>query len=106
MKTKVTHIGIYTPNLERLKDFYIKYFDAKCNDKYVNSKGFSSYFLTFDSDVRVEIMANTKLEYHKFVDLESGMNHLAFSVGTLAYLYGHAFLQEASVRCRYCQCRY
>ena len=82
MKTKVTHIGIYTPDLERLKDFYIKSFDAKCNDKYVNSKGFSSYFLTFDSDVRVEIMANTKLEYHKFVDLESGMNHLAFSVGT------------------------
>lgn len=82
MKAKVTHIGIYTMDLERLKDFYMKYFDAKCNEKYVNSKGFSSYFLTFDSDVRVEIMANTNLEYHAFQDLESGMNHLAFSVGT------------------------
>lgn len=82
MKAKVTHIGIYTMDLERLKDFYVKYFDAKCNEKYVNSKGFSSYFLTFDSDVRVEIMGNTHLEYHPFQDLESGMNHLAFSVGT------------------------
>ncbi len=82
MKVKVTHIGIYTTDLERLKDFYVKYFDAECNEKYVNSKGFSSYFLTFDSDVRVEIMANTHLEYHAFKDLESGMNHLAFSVGT------------------------
>jgi lactoylglutathione lyase len=27
-------------------------------------------------------MANTHLEYHPFKDLESGMNHLAFSVGT------------------------
>ncbi len=82
MKAKVTHIGIYTMDLERLKDFYMKYFDAECNEKYVNSKGFSSYFLTFDSDVRIEIMANTNLEYHAFKDLESGMNHLAFSVGT------------------------
>ena len=33
MKAKVTHIGIYTPDLERLKEFYIKYFDAECNEK-------------------------------------------------------------------------
>ena len=82
MKAKVTHIGIYTVDLERMKDFYVKYFDAECNEKYVNDEGFSSYFLTFDSDVRVEIMGNTNLEYHAFKDLESGMNHLAFSVGS------------------------
>ena len=82
MKAKVTHIGIYTVDLERMKDFYVKYFDAECNEKYVNDEGFSSYFLTFDSDVRVEIMGNTNLEYHVFKDLESGMNHLAFSVGS------------------------
>ncbi len=82
MKTKITHIGIYTIDLERMKDFYVKYFDAKCNDKYVNQKGFSSYFLTFDSDVRIEIMANTNLSYHEFRDLDSGLNHLAFSVGS------------------------
>lgn len=82
MKARVTHIGIYTMDLERLKDFYVKYFDAVSNEKYQNSKGFSSYFLTFDSDVRVEIMANTNLQEHKHCDLESGMNHLAFSVGS------------------------
>lgn len=82
MKTRVTHIGIYTMDLERLKDFYVKYFDAQCNEKYEEDNGFSSYFLTFDSDVRVEIMGNTHLEYHAFKDLESGMSHLAFSVGT------------------------
>lgn len=82
MKAKVTHIGIYTMDLERLKDFYVKYFDAACNEKYENAKGFSSYFLTLDSDVRIEIMTNTNLTYHKHHDLESGMNHLAFSVGS------------------------
>ena len=82
MKAKVTHIGIYTTDLERMKEFYVKYFDAECNEKYENDEGFSSYFLTLDSDVRIEIMANTRLEKHPFKDLESGINHLAYSVGS------------------------
>ncbi|MDO5558476.1 MAG: VOC family protein [Oscillospiraceae bacterium] len=82
MKVQITHAAIYTPDLERLKDFYIKFFNAKSNEKYENSKGFSSYFLTFDSDVRLEIMSHTLLEVREVLEKVNGISHIAFSVGT------------------------
>ena len=60
----------------------MKYFDAKCNEKYVNQKGFSSYFLTLASGARLEVMANENLEYVMPKELDNGWSHVAFSVGT------------------------
>lgn len=82
MNVKVTHIGIYTTDLERMRAFYEKYFGAVSNEKYVNSKGFSSYFLTLGSDVRIEIMSHTQLEYREVLDKVNGFSHLALSVGS------------------------
>jgi lactoylglutathione lyase len=65
-----------------MKDFYVKYFDGVCNDKYVNSKGFSSYFITFASGVRLEIMAHIDLVKREVADKVNGWSHLAFSVGS------------------------
>ena len=46
---QLTHIAIWTNELERSRDFYIKYFNGKSNEKYVNpKKGFASYFVTFE----------------------------------------------------------
>ena len=43
---QLTHIALWTNHLERLRDFYVKYFNGKSNEKYVNSKkGFASYFV-------------------------------------------------------------
>ena len=54
---KIEHIAIWTKEIEMLRGFYEKYFDAQSNDKYTNpKKGFSSYFLSFDSGARIEIM--------------------------------------------------
>ena len=40
---QLTHIAIWTNELERSKDFYVKYFGGKSNEKYVNpKKGFAS----------------------------------------------------------------
>lgn len=45
---QLTHIALWTNHLERLRDFYVKYFNGKSNEKYVNSKkGFASYFVSF-----------------------------------------------------------
>ena len=42
------HVAIWTNNLEKLKDYYIKYFYAESNDKHFNpNKNFQSYFLSF-----------------------------------------------------------
>jgi lactoylglutathione lyase len=81
MNVKVTHIGVYTADLERMRAFYEKYFNAKSNEKYENSKGFSSYFLTFSDNVRLEIMTHTELKQREVLDKVNGISHIAFSVG-------------------------
>ncbi|MCL1813677.1 MAG: VOC family protein [Treponema sp.] len=82
MKISIEHVAIYTLDLERLKYFYQKYFNAKSNEKYQNKSGFSSYFLTFSSGARIEIMSHTELVNREVIDKANGINHLAFSVGS------------------------
>tara|TARA_Y100000588_G_scaffold318114_1_gene347494 strand:+ start:534 stop:743 length:210 start_codon:yes stop_codon:yes gene_type:complete len=55
---KIEHIAIWTERLEELKAFYEKYFNAVSNEKYYNpTKQFSSYFLSFEVGVRLELMS-------------------------------------------------
>jgi lactoylglutathione lyase len=54
---KIEHIAIWSKDIERLKAFYEKYFNAASNNKYTNpNKSYSSYFLTFSSGARLELM--------------------------------------------------
>ncbi|TAL66283.1 MAG: glyoxalase [Bacteroidetes bacterium] len=51
------HVAIWTSRLEQLKDYYVFYFNGKANEKYKNrEKQFESYFVTFDSGTRLELM--------------------------------------------------
>ena len=81
MKISIEHIAIYTMDLERLKSFYQKYFNVQCNEKYQNSSGFSSYFLSFSSGTRIEIMSHINLVNREIIDKMKGINHFAISVG-------------------------
>ena len=59
---QLTHIALWTNHLERLRDFYVKYFNGKSNEKYVNpKKGFASYFVSFESGPALEIMLTTRI---------------------------------------------
>jgi lactoylglutathione lyase len=54
------HVAIWTNDIERLKEYYTKYFQATSNDKYINhSKKSESYFLAFKSGARLELMKMT-----------------------------------------------
>jgi lactoylglutathione lyase len=81
---KIEHIAIWTQDLERLKDFYMTYFGAQASDKYINpTKRFESYFLSFSTGARLELMFLPNVE--KGGDLPEnrvGLTHLAFSVGS------------------------
>lgn len=79
---KINHLAIWAKDLEALKNFYIQYFDATANEKYVNStKGFSSYFLSFaNSDVRLELMHKDDIAQVSVAN-SFGFAHLAISVG-------------------------
>jgi lactoylglutathione lyase len=81
------HVAIWTNDLERLKEYYIKYFNAKPNEKYSNaSKKFESYFLSFESGARLELMKMINIPDNLNDTVQKqhlGIIHLAFGVDTM-----------------------
>lgn len=80
--TRIDHIGIWTHDLEKVKEFYVKYFGCVVNEKYVNpTKQFESYFLSFKSGARIELMKRTgKMESRS--DHSAGLAHISIAVGS------------------------
>jgi lactoylglutathione lyase len=81
---KIEHVAIWCKDLEGLKDFYVNYFRARSNDRYINPiKNFCSYFLSFDEGCRLELMQMPGIPdsandvYKQF----QGLVHFAISVG-------------------------
>ena len=82
---KIEHIALWTPDLERLKTFYETYFQAEAGAKYINkSKAFTSFFLTFSSGARLELMHTPGVPAAQpdKKNQRSGYAHLAFAVGS------------------------
>ena len=48
MTISIEHVGVWVNDLEKMRSFYEKYFNAVATKKYYNPKTeFSSYFLSF-----------------------------------------------------------
>jgi lactoylglutathione lyase len=81
------HVAIWTNQLEILKGYYVKYFQGNSNDKYINnSTGFHSYFLSFDSGARLELMSMPAIPANQNDTIQQqhlGIIHLAFGVSTI-----------------------
>ena len=81
------HVAIWTDDLERLKDYYCRYFGGTANNRYINAtKNFSSYFLTFKGGARLEIMAMKGIPANANDTIKAqhqGIIHLAFGVDTI-----------------------
>ena len=79
----IEHIAMYVNDIEKTREFFIKYFDAISNEGYHNkTTGFRSYFLSFDNGARLEIMNKPQMS-----DEEKGLNrtgyiHIAHSLGS------------------------
>lgn len=83
---RIDHLALWTFDLERIRLFYEKYFDAKAGPKYFNpKKNFESYFLSFKDGCRLEIMQMPgiiPLEHGDFRDTQhTGLIHFAVAVG-------------------------
>jgi lactoylglutathione lyase len=83
---KIEHVAIWARDIEKLRNFYVQYFGAKPNEKYTHGKkNFSSYFLSFDTGARLEIMQMSSIPetandpYRQF----TGFIHIALSVGSV-----------------------
>lgn len=80
---KIEHIALWTNDLENMKSFYMKYFHAIANNKYTNhQKQFESYFLSFESGARLELMRKPEYASREASLNHLGYAHLAFSVGS------------------------
>lgn len=82
---RIEHVAIWTKDFQALKDFYCTWFQAEAGPKYANEvKGFESYFLTFPSGARLELMRSAvKVEQSPEPMVAStGYAHIAFSAGS------------------------
>lgn len=79
---RIEHVAIWVNDLEGMREFYETYFNCKSNIKYHNSeKKFESYFLTFDSGTRLEIMRKAGIDKQNRGDT-IGWAHIAISLGS------------------------
>jgi len=80
---KINHYAVYVKDLEKTKEFYMKYFGAISNTCYHNQKtGLKTYFLTFKCGGRLEIMSKPDITPEYVCDEHLGYIHLAFSTGS------------------------
>ncbi|MGI1806847.1 VOC family protein [Exiguobacterium sp. TDN 0502] len=78
---KIEHIALWVEDLEGMRQFYVTHFKATAGERYHNpAKGFTSYFLTFSSGPRLELMKRTDITEKASNTL--GYAHFAFSLGS------------------------
>lgn len=82
---RIEHLAIWVHDLEEVKEFYIKYFEMKCGEKYTNiKKNYSSYFLSFEgASTRIEIMSRPDItDLAGEHSISFGLTHFSISVGS------------------------
>lgn len=83
MRMKLDHIALYVEDLEKMKDFYTRFFDAVPNQRYHNPQtGLQTYFLSFSDGSRLEIMQRPGMSPRASGELPLGYVHIAFKLGS------------------------
>lgn len=80
---RIEHLAIWVDDIELTMQFYMKYFEVGCGEKYVNTKkNFISYFLSFeDARTRIELMHIPDMKNPSSRGNLKGLAHFAISVG-------------------------
>nr|WP_254794509.1 VOC family protein [Fibrobacter sp. UWB12] len=87
---KIEHIAIWVKDIDRVCEFYRKYFGGVVHPIYHNpTKQFTSRFITFDDGARLEVMHRPDIRVERNVGTVEmfhvehlGFTHLSFSVGS------------------------
>ena len=92
----IEHLAIYVEDLEKTKEFFVKYFSATSNEGYHNkTTNFRSYFLSFEDGPKLEIMNKPTVDINHQRHEVTGYNHIAFSVGSKEKVDGLTALLKA-----------
>ncbi len=80
----IEHIAIWVRDIEIMRNFYVTYFKMSSSIKYENkSKEFLSYFLSFESGARIEIMQKSGISANlQDKGVTHGFTHVAISLGS------------------------
>jgi len=82
---KIEHLAIWVSDLEKMKAFYERFFNAQAGAQYHNpTKNFTSYFLSFEEGSRLELMHRPTIPANQN-DWKAeylGIIHFAVSVGS------------------------
>lgn len=79
---RIEHLALWCSDIEAMRAFYEKWFDARSNARYDNpKKGFSSYFVSFDDGARLELMQRTDVTERATVT-PLGYAHIALTLGS------------------------
>lgn len=80
---KIAHAALYVSDLEQEKEFFLRYFGASAGNRYHNPKtGFSSYFILFDGDTKLEIMNRAETAGDPHSPYAAGYHHISLSLGS------------------------
>ena len=80
---KIEHIAMYVVELEKARDFLVKYLGGKSNDGYHNVKtDFRSCLISFEDGARLELMTKPEIIDAGKALNRTGYAHIAFSVGS------------------------
>ena len=78
------HIALYVEDLEAMKAFYVRNFGATANNQYHNQRtGLQTYFLSFESGARLEIMQRPGLTPKASGGHVLGYSHIFFKLGAV-----------------------
>jgi len=84
---RIDHLALWTRDIGRLTDFYVRFFGARPGAPYRNpGRDFESCFLEFDGGAHLEIMRTGQLALAEAAPgaQRLGLTHLAISVGSEA----------------------
>lgn len=82
---RIEHVALWTQDVARLRDFYVRHFGARAGAPYRNDRNdFDSCFLEFEGGSRLEIMRTGQLELTVAAPgtQRLGLTHLAIAVGS------------------------
>lgn len=79
-KSSIEHVAIWVENLEEMKNFYCINFNGYSNNRYYNPEtNFSSYFISYKSGPRIELMNKPG---YKASASKQFSGHISFSLGS------------------------
>lgn len=78
---RIAYVSIYVNDLEKMKDFFVKYFKATVTDKYENFQtGYTYCYLKFDEGSRISLVSGSDMVDRPKQENLKGLNRFAIAV--------------------------